>query len=65
MSACVGSCVGGPVMEKYHRCSAVKDYIAIANYAGDKDFEVSQPKAIELKKSFEMIEQRLRKLNKK
>ncbi len=58
MSACVGSCVGGPVMEKYHRCSAVKDYIAIANYAGDKDFEVSQPKAIELKKSFEMIEQR-------
>ena len=58
MSACVGSCVGGPVMEKYHRCSAVKDYIAIANYAGDKDFEVSQPKAAELKKSFEMIEQR-------
>ncbi len=58
MSACGGSCVGGPVMEKYHRCSAVKDYIAIANYAGDKDFEVSQPKAIELKKSFEMIEQR-------
>ena len=59
MSACVGSCVGGPVMEKYHRASAVKDYIAISQYAGERDFEVSQPKAIELKKSFEYIEQRL------
>ena len=58
MSACVGSCVGGPVMEKYHRSSAVKDYIAVADYAGTKDFEVSQPKAIDLKKSFEFIEQR-------
>ncbi len=58
MSACVGSCVGGPVMEKYHRSSAVKDYVAISEYAGEKDFEVSQPKAIELKKSFEYIEQR-------
>ena len=59
MSACVGSCVGGPVMEKYHRTSAVKDYIAIAEYAGKEDFEVSQPKAIDLKKSFGHIEQRL------
>lgn len=58
MSACVGSCVGGPVMEKYHRSSAVKDYIAISKYAGEKDFEVSQPKAVELKKSFSYIEQR-------
>ena len=58
MSACVGSCVGGPVMEKYHRSSAIKDYIAISEYAGTKDFPVSQPKAIELKKSFEFIEQR-------
>ena len=58
MSACVGSCVGGPVMEKYHRSSAVKDYIAISDYAGTKDFEVSQPTAVKLKKSFEFIEQR-------
>ncbi len=59
MSACVGSCMGGPVMEKYHHTETVKDYIAIASYAGEKDFEVSQPKAIELKKSFSYIEQRL------
>ena len=58
MSACVGSCVGGPVMEKYHRNSAVKDYIAVSGYAGTKDFEVSQPKASDLKKNFSYIEQR-------
>ena len=58
MSACVGSCVGGPVMEKYHRASAVKDYVAISQYAGTKDFEVSQPNLTELKKDFVYIEQR-------
>ena len=58
MSACVGSCMGGPVMEKYHHAETIKDYITIANYAGKKDFEVSQPKFIELKKQFEYIEHR-------
>ena len=58
MSACVGSCMGGPVMEKYHHTETIKDYITIANYAGKKDFEVSQPKSIELKKQFEYIEHR-------
>ncbi len=58
MSACIGSCVGGPVMEKYHR-STVKDYIAIASFAGEKDFAVEQPKAVEVKKSFTFIEHHL------
>ena len=58
MSACVGSCMGGPVMEKYHHTETVRDYITIANYAGSKDFEVSQPKAADLKKHFAFIEQR-------
>ena len=57
MSACVGSCVGGPVMEKYHH-SSIKDTIAVNNFAGSKDFEVAQPKADKLKKNFEYIEQR-------
>ncbi|MBR4890932.1 MAG: 4Fe-4S binding protein [Clostridia bacterium] len=57
MSACVGSCVGGPVIEKYHHTSNIKDYIEVANYAGEKDFDVSQPKAVELKKTFAYIEQ--------
>ena len=57
MSACVGSCVGGPVMEKYHH-SSIKDTIAVNNFAGSMDFEVAQPKADKLKKNFEYIEQR-------
>ena len=59
MSACVGSCVGGPVIEKYHHTSSIKDYIEVANYAGERDFEVDQPKAIELKKNFSYIERKL------
>ncbi len=60
MSACVGSCIGGPVMEKYHRTSPIKDYMQVAGYAGEKDFKVSQPKISDLKKQFEFIEHRLR-----
>ena len=58
MSACVGSCVGGPVMEKYHR-SPVKDYMAVAGFAGERDFEVAQPQAMSLKKNFTYIEHKL------
>ena len=57
MSACVGSCISGPVMEKYHS-SHIHDYLAISEYAGKKDFDVEQPKDIVLKKHFEFIEQR-------
>ncbi|MBR0374589.1 MAG: 4Fe-4S binding protein [Mogibacterium sp.] len=42
MNACPGACVNGPVMEKYHY-NVVKDYLAVARYAGDKDFPVVQP----------------------
>ena len=55
MSACVGSCVGGPVMEKYHR-SLVKDYIAVADFAGSRDFDVPQPDAVHMKQVFMPIE---------
>ena len=58
MSACEGSCIGGPVMEKFRR-SPVKDYMAIANYAGSKDFPVNQPDAFELKKHFAYIPHKL------
>ena len=59
MSACVGSCIGGPVMEKYHRSSPVRDYVTIAGYAGEKDFSVVQPAPMSLKKNFTMIEHKL------
>ncbi|MCR5822991.1 MAG: 4Fe-4S binding protein [Lachnospiraceae bacterium] len=54
MSACVGSCVGGPVMEKYHR-SPVADYMSVAKYAGKEDFDIAQPESHALKKNFEPI----------
>ena len=59
MSACVGSCIGGPVMEKYHNTAPIKDYVTISSYAGERDFEVSQPAPMNLKKQFTMIERKL------
>ena len=58
MSACAGSCIGGPVMEKYHR-SPIKDYMSVANFAGKKDFVVEQLSATDLKKQFTYIEHKL------
>ena len=57
MSACVGSCVGGPVMEKYHR-SPIKDYKAVSDFAGERDFDIPQPDRLSLRKSFLPIEKR-------
>lgn len=57
MSSCAGSCIGGPVMEKYHR-SPIKDYISVSEYAGNNDFDVSQPTDSEIHKEFEPIELR-------
>ena len=59
MSACVGSCIGGPVMEKFHR-SPVKDYIAVSNFAGREDFDIPQPDALTLHKTFTAIEHKLK-----
>ena len=67
MSACAGSCVGGPVMERKHNSSngnvsfrrnPVSDYVAVSKYAGSKDFDVEQPDVTELKKIFEPIEKK-------
>lgn len=58
MSACAGSCVGGPVMEKYHR-SPVRDYMAVANYAGTKDFDVTPLGEVDIHKQFEVIAHKL------
>ena len=48
MSTCSGSCIGGPVMEKYRR-SPVADYMAVANLAGREDFDVEQPEVAAIK----------------
>ena len=57
MSACVGSCVGGPVMEKFHK-NPIRDYVSVANFAGNEDFDIVQPDIINMKKPFEFIELR-------
>ena len=55
MNSCAGGCISGPVMEKYRK-NPIKDYIAVANYAGKKDFNVPQPDFMSLRKSFSPIE---------
>ena len=58
MSAGAGSCIGGPVMEKYHRMP-VRDYAAVAAYAGKRDFTVDQPDELTLRKNLEYIGRKL------
>lgn len=41
MSACAGSCIGGPVMEKYSN-SPVRHFNCVISAAGDEDFRVEQ-----------------------
>ncbi len=57
MSACTGSCIGGPIMEKYRR-SHLRGYSIVNFYAGKSDFNVSSIDDISLKKHFESIEKK-------
>ncbi len=54
MSACVGSCVGGPVMEKHNR-SHVKGYLDVTGYAGKRDFKELSEGYGKIDKTFEKI----------
>ena len=56
MSACAGSCIGGPIMEKYHK-SPIRHYKDVIEYAGNEDFDVKQPDRIDLIKQFDIITQ--------
>ena len=56
MSACVGSCIGGPVMDK-QRGNPVGDYVAISSIAGRSDFPVGQPQVSEMKQFYTPIAQ--------
>ena len=58
MSACIGSCIGGPVMNRAKK-PLVSDYMKVAQYAGERDFEVEQPSSAELRKNFMHIEHKL------
>ena len=55
MSACVGSCIGGPIMEKYNN-SPVRHYKSIIDFAGQKDFDIEQPDSNLLAGNYDCIE---------
>ncbi len=55
MSACRGSCIGGPVMEKA-RYTPVEDIMRITRSAGREDFDVQQPEQVYMKKHFSVID---------
>ncbi|MDE6671180.1 MAG: 4Fe-4S binding protein [Ruminococcus sp.] len=55
MSACAGSCIGGPIMEK-SKHNPVRDFMTVSQYAGRYDFDVRQPDIPELARNFSYIQ---------
>ncbi len=55
MSACVGSCVGGPVIEKANH-SPVRGVLAVNEFAGKADFGIDMPESEEMRKCFGYFE---------
>lgn len=54
MSACVGSCIGGPLME--HKDNHMLDNrLAVDRYAGKEDFDVTQPQTKDIRQTFEYV----------
>ena len=51
MSACAGSCINGPVMEKL-KAEPVKNYLAVDKYAGKGDCLTELPESESIKKTF-------------
>lgn len=58
MSACAGSCVGGPIMEKHHH-APIRDYIAVERFAGERDFVTEHTDPLLLRKTFVPIDRKL------
>lgn len=54
MSACPGSCVGGPAMNK-HSFRPVEEFLAVDRYADNKDFDTEQMSSEQLKKNVDFI----------
>lgn len=59
MSACSGSCIGGPAMDKKHN-TLISDYIAINRYAGEQDFQVELPGLEKMQKHFDFYNSNLK-----
>jgi iron only hydrogenase large subunit-like protein len=59
MSACPGSCVNGPVMEKFHN-APVRGFAAVRRYAGRYDYVTKKYRPEQLAKNMQIIEQTAR-----
>ncbi len=57
MSACVGSCINGPVMEKSNH-NLLLGFKSVSQYAGEDDFKVNALSQEEMAKIFTTIEQK-------
>ena len=55
MSICKGSCIGGPVMEKFHK-SPMRNYVRIREYAGAEDFDLPNLTPEQLRGHVEYLE---------
>lgn len=55
MSACKGSCVGGPVMKKFNK-SLASSNIAVQNDIESDDYEINNSEKISIRKEFEASE---------
>lgn len=58
MSSCVGSCINGPALEQISK-TPMQNYMLITKYAGENDFLVEQPDALELRKEIKPIDRLL------
>lgn len=54
MSSCIGSCIGGPGMDK-GKISPIRDYMKVNRYAGKNDYIVPPRTIEELKKDIQYI----------
>ncbi len=54
MSACVGSCIGGPAMDR-DKHAPIRDFCQVDRYAGKHEFEVPVPVAAEKEKEFPFL----------
>ena len=54
MSACAGSCVGGPLMENKEK-KMLDNVMTVNKYAGPYDFDVEQPHVNNIRKQFDII----------
>lgn len=54
MSACIGSCIGGPLMER-KKNHMLDNRLMVDRYAGKEDFDVPQPASDEIRRTHEYL----------